>query len=106
MRDVARGHKSITRLENKNLFSDDDLQLSRGYIVRFIFTRMDIARHTYARRETYLQEAVCSPSVCSGYPRTVLARETNRRLCLSTRCFFLLRASRGEPLEASYSVLA
>ena len=40
VRNVARGHKSITCLENGNLFSDDDLQLSRGYIVRFIFTGM------------------------------------------------------------------
>ena len=36
---VARGHESIARLENKDLLSDYDLQLSGGDIVRFILAR-------------------------------------------------------------------
>jgi hypothetical protein len=60
---VTRGHEAIACLEHKDLISDDDLQLSGGYIVRFIFTRVRVARHAYPGREAHFHKAICPSGI-------------------------------------------
>ncbi len=96
MGNVARSHESIARLENEDLVSDDDLQFSGENIVRLILTHMRMSGHAYPRRETHLQEAVCSSGICARpqiqeYAR-VRARESSKvsrepnRYAYSNRC--------------------
>ncbi len=61
--DVARGDESIAFPKNKDLVSDDDLQLSGEDMVHLILTRMRMTRHTHPRRETRLNEAVFSSGI-------------------------------------------
>src|SRR5580704_13853707 len=69
MGDFARCHEAIAWPEHKDLVSYGDLQFSEQDKIRFILARMRMPRHAHSRRETDLQEAVCT----SG----VVARQTN-----------------------------
>src|SRR5262249_13840454 len=57
---VARSDESVASPENKGLAADDDFQFSGEDIVRLVLTRMGMTRHCHARRETDVQETVCS----------------------------------------------
>ena len=63
MRNVSRGHKNIALFQDKFLVSNDHLQLSGGHVVRFILTRVDVARHAYSGRQTHFQEVICSSRI-------------------------------------------
>src|SRR5215472_17921623 len=57
---VARRHETVAWLEDERFAADDDLQFSAEDKVRFILTRMRMARHAHPRCETNLQEAIRS----------------------------------------------
>src|SRR5258708_5488289 len=67
---VARRHETVAWFEDERFGSDDDLQFSGEYKVRFILMRMRMAGHTHPGRETWLEEAIRSAGV--------LARQTHR----------------------------
>src|SRR5262245_58079291 len=63
VRNVSRGHETITLLEYEYLVSDDHFQFSGGHVVRFILTRMRVTGHADSGGEARLQEAIRSSRI-------------------------------------------
>jgi len=74
VRDVARSHEAVTRVEDKDLSADGGFQFSGEDIVRLIFTRMHMPGYILPRRERRLEEAVGASGICCP------TNTTNRRV--------------------------
>ena len=79
---VTWRHEPIARLENEHLITNDNLELSRKNIVRFIFTRMRMTRNTHSRSGTHFQDAVRSARVCPRQTYGVIGYRVLKRFDL------------------------